>query len=123
MSDCIERARALLNDDVAWDDDTIADVLTGLVTEVERLMDWKRDAMRVLNGWDRVWEALGEPGPLGQMKSDNALAAVQRLTMLGNQLADAVPVRAPMVASKPYRNGYQDCIERSRAARDAWERR
>lgn len=123
MSDCIERARRLLNNDMAWDDDAIADVLTGLVAEVELLMDWKRDAMRVLNGWDRVWEALGKPGPLGAMKSANALAAVQRLTRLGNELADAVPVRAPMVASQPYRNGYQDCIERMRAAVEAWEGR
>lgn len=123
MSDCIERARRLLNNDMAWDDDAIADVLTGIVAEVERLMDWKRDAMRVLAGWERVWDALGKPGPLGATKSDNALAAVQRLNRLGNDLADAVPVRAPAVASQPYRNGYQDCIERSRAARDAWEGR
>lgn len=51
------------------------------------------------------------------------VAEVERLNRLGNKLADSIPVRAPSVASQPYRNGYQDCIERSRAARDAWEGR
>jgi hypothetical protein len=32
-----ERARRLLNDDVAWDDDEIADVLARLVDEVAKL--------------------------------------------------------------------------------------
>lgn len=81
MSDAIERAQRLLNGADLWDDDTIADVLTALVAEVEHL------------------------------------------TGLGNRLADSIPTRAPNVASQPYRNGYQDCIERSRAAVDAWESR
>lgn len=123
MSDCIERARALLNNDMAWDDDAIADVLTGLVAEVERLMDWKRDAMCVLAGWERVWDALGQPGPLGAMKSDNALAAVQRLTVAGNQLADRVWKRPPNVASQPYRNGWQDAMQHVRTVVDEWEGR
>ena len=48
---------------------------------------------------------------------------LDQLTRLGNELADAVPVRAPMVASQPYRNGYQDCIQRMRGAVEAWEGR
>lgn len=123
MSECIERARVLLRDDYGSACDKHRALIADLVAEVERLTDWKRDAMRVLAGWERVWDALGKPGPLGATKSDSALAAVQRLNRLGNDLADSIPVRAPRVASQPYRNGYQDCIERSRAARDAWEGR
>lgn len=51
------------------------------------------------------------------------VAEVDQLNRLGNELADAVPVRAPMVASQPYRNGYQDCIQRMRGAVEAWESR
>lgn len=52
-----------------------------------------------------------------------AAEQLDRLTVLGDQLADAVPVRAPNVASQPYRNGYQDCIQRTLPAVDAWKAR
>jgi hypothetical protein len=54
---------------------------------------------------------------------DNALAAVQRLTLAGNQLADRVWKRPPNVASQPYRNGWQDAMQHVRAVVDEWEGR
>jgi len=53
--------------------------LPGLRAENERLRDWKASAMSVLGEWDRVFMALGEPGPLGGSKAANALAEVERL--------------------------------------------
>lgn len=39
--------------------------------EVEELRSWKAQAIEVLNGWERVWEATGMPGELGEQKSEN----------------------------------------------------
>lgn len=40
---------------------------------------WKAQALEVIDGWERVFDALGKPGPLGAFKSSNALAEVERL--------------------------------------------
>lgn len=50
-----------------------------LSAEIESLRRWKAEAMEVLSGWERVWEALGRPGPLGEFKSASSLRAVERL--------------------------------------------
>ena len=50
-----------------------------LTAEVERLAEWKRSAIGVLAAWDAVFDALGQPGPLGGSKAENALAEVERL--------------------------------------------
>jgi hypothetical protein len=43
------------------------------------LARWKQEATAVLEGWERVYEALGSPGPLGSSKAESALAEVERL--------------------------------------------
>ena len=48
-------------------------VSLGEDAEVERLLRWKQEATEVINGWDRMWEECGKPGPLGGIKSDNVL--------------------------------------------------
>lgn len=54
-------------------------LLYAAADEIERLRDWKTEAMLVLGQWDRVHEALGAPGPLGSRKSESSLLAVVRL--------------------------------------------
>lgn len=45
--------------------------LAGLRKDVANLLTWKAEASQVLERWDDVWRAAGEPGPLGRFKSDN----------------------------------------------------
>lgn len=40
-----------------------------LLDEVERLRDWKTQALTVLAEWEATWEAMGMPGRLGQSKA------------------------------------------------------
>lgn len=40
----------------------------GATEQLAALQRWKAEAMSVLDGWDRVHEALGSPGTLGQQK-------------------------------------------------------
>ena len=75
----------------SWRDD-----VRQAVTELEQLQAWKVEAMAVLGAWERVWRALGEPGPLGGLKSTNSLAEVERL------VAERARLRAAVVA-------HQDC--------------
>lgn len=44
-----------------------------------RLRSWKAEAMEVLSDWDKVFDALGQPGRLGESKAAASLAEVQRL--------------------------------------------
>ena len=46
---------------------------------IDRLTEWKDSATRVLTEWERVFEALGRPGPLGGSKASNTLAEVDHL--------------------------------------------
>ncbi len=39
--------------------------------EVEGLRSWKAQAIEVLDGWERVWEATGKPGLIGAQKSES----------------------------------------------------
>lgn len=47
--------------------------------EIAQLRGWKESAMTVLAEWDRVHEALGQPGPLGASKALSSLAEIERL--------------------------------------------
>jgi len=40
-----------------------------LFDSVEHLIRWKAEAMMVLDEWERVWEAAGRPGALGESKA------------------------------------------------------
>ena len=44
--------------------------------QVRELERWKAEGMVVLAEWDRVWEALGRPGRLGESKALSVLAAL-----------------------------------------------
>lgn len=48
-------------------------------TELQNLRRWKAEATEVLAGWERVWIALGSPGPLGASKAAACEAEVNRL--------------------------------------------
>lgn len=58
--------------------------LPELLDELERLARWKSEAIQVLNGWDRVHEALGSPGALGQSKHEASAVEVERRKGQGN---------------------------------------
>jgi len=47
--------------------------------EIDRLRQWKSEAITVLSGWDDVFGALGSPGKLGESKSAAAKAEIDRL--------------------------------------------
>ena len=47
--------------------------------EVEELRAWKSQALEVLSGWERVWEAAGMPGQLGEQKSENVQRWIEEL--------------------------------------------
>lgn len=48
--------------------------------EATNLRRWKAEATEVLSNWDKVFEALGRPGRLGESQAAASLAEVQRLT-------------------------------------------
>jgi len=50
-----------------------------LKAENERLTRWKAEATEVLAGWERVWDALGRPGPLGASKALSSMVEVNRM--------------------------------------------
>ncbi|AEI11834.1 hypothetical protein [Cellulomonas gilvus] len=50
-----------------------------LTSEVDRLARWKAEALDVLDRWETVWKALGQPGAIGCRKPDAARAAVEQL--------------------------------------------
>lgn len=49
------------------------------VTEVERLRQWQREAIIVSDQWDKVYEAAGKPGKLGDSMAMATKAEVERL--------------------------------------------
>lgn len=51
--------------------------LCKLCQERADLLRWKAEAIVLLNEWDEVWEALGEPGPLGASKAKNVLRYIE----------------------------------------------
>lgn len=53
--------------------------------EVEQLRQWKSEATEVLDGWHRVFEALGEPGRLGELHYEAAVVEVERLRRIASE--------------------------------------
>ena len=49
---------------------------------------WKAEAIAVLNDWERVWVALGRPGPLGASKAAACEAEVARLRLVQDSLLE-----------------------------------
>ena len=71
--------------------------------ETADLAEWKRQAIEVLAAWDRVFTALGEPGPLGGSKAANALAEVERRSAENERLREALRIahyEIPMCACR-----------------------
>ena len=50
--------------------------------EVARLEQWKAEATEVIEAWERVWDALGRPGRLGELRTEAALREVEGLKAL-----------------------------------------
>ena len=59
---------------------------TSIYAEAADLRAWKESATTVLAEWDRVFDALGQPGPLGGSKAANALTEVERRTAENERL-------------------------------------
>ena len=55
-----------------WDDG----YAKGRADEREAGARWKAEATEVMREWERVWEALGSPGRLGESKAAAALALI-----------------------------------------------
>jgi len=53
-----------------------------LAAQTAELRAWKREASAVLDEWERVFNALGRPGPLGHSKPANVLEQVEALKAL-----------------------------------------
>ena len=47
---------------------------------------WKAEATEVIESWERVYDALGDVGGLGQRRSDAVLAEVLRMKAEGERL-------------------------------------
>lgn len=58
--------------------------------ELRNLRRWKSEATTVLDTWDKVHEALGSPGLLGEHKSAASLAEIERRTAAMRQLIDDI---------------------------------
>lgn len=54
-------------------------LIADLLTERDALVRWKAEATEVIESWERVYDALGDVGGLGQRRSDAVLAEVLRL--------------------------------------------
>jgi len=63
-----------------------------LQAEIERLRGWKESAMSTLSDWNKVWESLGKPGPLGASMAVESRKEVERLR------AENVELRATMAS-------------------------
>lgn len=53
--------------------------IDNLRAEVERLTRWQAEATTILDGWDQVWHALGEPGRLGDYRFTACLTEITRM--------------------------------------------
>jgi hypothetical protein len=54
--------------------------ILALCAALDAARRWKAEALAALNGWESVWRALGQPGPLGVPKWEACIAEVARLT-------------------------------------------
>ena len=75
-----------------------------MAEEIDKLRAWKNEAMRVLNDWEDVWIAAGEPGPLGTSKAAAVLVQLARLRNEVERLS-APPTRIPPVVAVPLTGG------------------
>jgi ferric-dicitrate binding protein FerR (iron transport regulator) len=59
--------------------EAILDSIEDLIRANERAQfaRWKAEATEVMREWERVWEALGSPGRLGESKAVAALALLE----------------------------------------------
>lgn len=51
-------------------------LMSAAAARIKELHWWKAQATQLLNEWDKVWEAAGCPGPLGESKAANTLRAL-----------------------------------------------
>ena len=80
-----------------------ADVADEGADRIERLRSWKDEACEVIEAWELVWSALGEPGDLGDFKSAATLAAVERLVAERDEArAEVEQLRAVLAANTAY---------------------
>ena len=56
--------------------------------EVEPLEQWKESAIKVMGEWDKVHEALGKPGKLGESMAAASVAEIERLRVLVQRFVD-----------------------------------
>lgn len=56
-----------------------ADVLDDAADEIDRLRRWRSESLTLLSQWHSVWEALGEPGRLGDNIAVASKTEVERL--------------------------------------------
>lgn len=58
--------------------------------KVEPLEEWKESAIKVMGEWDKVHEALGKPGKLGESMAAASLAEVVRLRDLVQRMVNGL---------------------------------
>lgn len=80
------RVSSILRDAV----DTVERHVHLLEAENERLRLWKREAIDVLERWENVHTALGEPARLGESKADASTNEALRLTAENERLREAM---------------------------------
>ena len=63
-------------------------LIADLLAEHDRLTHWKAEGTEVIESWERVYDALGDVGGLGQRRSDAVLAEVLRMKAELDQRTD-----------------------------------
>jgi hypothetical protein len=63
-------------------------IIADLLAEHDRLTHWKAEGTEVIESWERVYDALGDVGGLGQRRSDAVLAEVLRMKAELDQRTD-----------------------------------
>lgn len=97
-------------------DDALGEVAS-LQSEVDRLRQWQAEATAVINGWEAVWLAAGQPGPLGGSMSRNVAAEVERLRANQRTAEDAAVLDEAELA---VRNADEDDERLSHIEDRAW---
>jgi hypothetical protein len=87
------------------------ELIGDLRAEIDHLRQWKAEAIQVLNDWEDVWVAAGQPGPLGGSKAANTEATILALQIENETLRlqieelTAPPTRIPPVVVVPITDG------------------
>lgn len=86
------------------------DLLVEVRAERDALAHWKTEAIKVLEAWDDVHEALGSPARLGESTAEASLAEVRRLKADLLDFGRKVPDdrRKALVAVYAYEAGLTD---------------